>query len=97
MTKEKGINWWKLIFWGIVILIILNLNSKNSFEYRQENCDLEFSRYTFNSGCSVCDSKCGGEGFEEGGYGYFEPFLSGEQMNDQDLEKRCTCVCRGCR
>lgn len=100
MAKKEGTNWWKIIGWGIVIIFVLNIISNYSDKYEEENCNLEFSTYTYNDGCaSACSSKCNLEGF---GYdttssGYFEPYLSAEQMADYDLYKRCACNCGGCR
>ena len=91
--KEKN-NWWYWVLWIIIILAILNYYNDD----KEKSCDLKFNTYTYNDGCaSACSSKCFNEGFPRTDAGYFEPYLSYEEMVDEDLYKRCECNCGGCR
>ena len=93
-TEKKKRVWWYWVLWIIIILLILNYYDN----WKEENCDLTFSKYTYNDGCaSACSSKCSNEGFPYRSSSYFEPYLSYEEMANTELYKRCECNCGGCR
>ena len=93
--EEKKIPWW---LWVIIIIIALYFYGNYRDNREEENCELTFNTYTYNDGCaSACSSKCFNEGFPRTDEGYFEPYLSYEEMVDTELYKRCECDCGGCR
>ena len=101
MMKEiKNKNWFTrhpTLKWVVIILLILYLLSLYDNK-KDEECELTFSTYTYNDGCaSACSSKCFNEGFPYTDAGFFEPYLSAEEMVDTNLYKKCTCNCGGCR
>jgi len=86
----------------IVVLIVLNYiwagQEEKQKAWEKNNCELTFNTHTYNTGCaSACSSKCFNEGFPNTDAGFFEPYLSVEEMADTDLYKRCECNCGGCR
>ena len=92
--EEKKESLWYYVFWIIIILVILNIYNN----YKEKSCDLTFSKYTYNDVCaSACSIKCSNEGFSYLSSSYFEPYLSGEEMANTELYKRCECNCGGCR
>ncbi len=96
--KEKNK---KTIFWIIIIiaiLLIINYFGNRNEKWKEENCELTFNTYTYNDGCaSACSIKCSDEGFPHTDAGFFEPYLSAEEMANTELYKRCECNCGGCR
>lgn len=94
--KKKNFWWWIILIAIILIVLYLYGNYRNKWE--EENCELTFNTYTYSTDCaSVCSSKCYDEGFPYTDAGFFEPYLSVEEMNNPDLYKRCECNCGGCR
>lgn len=86
--------WIKIILIILAVLIVLNYVG----EKEEENCNLTFHTNTYNDGCaSACSSKCFNEGLPSSNAGFFEPYLSVEDMTDTKLYKRCECNCGGCR
>jgi len=96
MKKEKKkSSWW---IWVIIILLALYFYGNYRDKWEEKNCELTFNTYTYNDGCaSACSSKCFNEGFPHTDAGFFEPYLSYEDMIDTELYKRCECNCGGCR
>ena len=93
---KKGFWYW--VIWVIIILIILYFYGNYRDKWKEENCELTFNTYTYNDGCAIaCSIKCNNEGFSYTDAGYFEPYLSYEEMADTNLYKRCTCNCGGCK
>jgi hypothetical protein len=93
--KEKKSSWW---IWVIIILLALYFYGNYREKWEEENCELTFNTYTYNDGCaSACSSKCFNEGFPHTDAGFFEPYLSYEEMTNDTLYKRCVCNCGGCR
>jgi len=87
--------WWMIL---IIILIVLYFYGNYREKWEEENCELTFSTYTYNEGCATaCSSKCFNEDFPYSDGGYFEPYLSYEEMIDTTLYKKCECNCGGCR
>jgi len=96
MKKKR--EWWYWVLWIIIILLILNYIGNRNEKWKEENCELTFNTYTYNDGCaSACSSKCFNEGFPHTDAGFFEPYLSVEEMANTELYKRCECNCGGCR
>ncbi len=94
---EKKINWKRILLIVIILLILLYISNRND-NWKEENCELTFNTYTYNDGCaSACSSKCFNEGFPHTDAGFFEPYLSAEEMANAELYKRCECNCGGCR
>ncbi len=97
--------WVKILLIILVVLVLLysadsylKQQDKKGREWKQENCDLTFHKYTYLGDCSdACLIKCRDEGFPHLSSSYFEPYLSGEEMMDITLYKRCECNCGGCR
>ena len=95
MDKKKKSSWW---IWVIIILLALYFYGNYREKWEEENCELTFNTHTYNDGCtSACSSKCFNEGFPHTDAGFFEPYLSAEEMANNTLYKRCTCNCGGCR
>ncbi len=81
----------------IILLILIYVGNRNE-KWKEENCELTFNTYTYNDGCaSACSIKCSDEGFPHTDAGFFEPYLSAEEMANTELYKRCECNCGGCR
>ncbi len=97
--KKKKRKWWYWVLWIIIILLILNYINNQDEKWKEENCELTFNTYTYNVGCAnACYMKCGDEGFSTTySSGFFEPYLSAEEMANTELYKRCECNCGGCR
>ncbi|GBE19646.1 MAG TPA: hypothetical protein ENG87_02270 [Candidatus Pacearchaeota archaeon] len=82
----------------IIILVVVYILMNYQDNWKKENCELTFNTYTYNNGCaSACSSKCFNEGFPYTDAGFFEPYLSVEEMANTELYKRCECNCGGCR
>jgi len=82
----------------LVILVILYYVGERNDEWENANCELTFTKNTFNDGCaSACSSKCFDEGFPHTSSSYFFPYLTAEEMANTELYKSCECNCGGCR
>ena len=89
---------WSKILLVILIILILFIIIPRQEKWDEENCELTFNTYTYNIGCaSACSVKCSDEGFSQVDVGFFEPYLSAEDMANTELYKRCECDCGGCR